>query len=286
MTPYETPGALRAATEDRLARHAREAGVDLERLRRRVVFERILVRLDRGSPGTWVVKGGMALEVRLRDRARTTKDLDLVARVDGDLADLSELVRESLAKDVEGDGFEFRLDRPEAISPDEAGQPGWTFPIDARLDARHFARVRLQIVLRENEITGTVRAPLPGMLSFAGFHAIEVELVNPPQHFAEKLHAYTRDYGGRPNSRVRDLPDMVLLIEEGLDPASARAAAAHVFDVRNTHPLPTQLPDVPADWEERYARYAEELDISAKTTDDAITLLREFWSNAMATKEN
>ena len=42
-------------------------------------FERLLVRLELGAPGRWVVKGGMALEMRLGDRARSTRDLDLGA---------------------------------------------------------------------------------------------------------------------------------------------------------------------------------------------------------------
>lgn len=52
--PYETPAALRAALEDRLKNQARASGVDLERLRRRTVFERLLVRLDAASPGRWI----------------------------------------------------------------------------------------------------------------------------------------------------------------------------------------------------------------------------------------
>ena len=37
-------------------------------------------RLERSAPGQWVLKGGMALEVRFGDRARATKDLDLAFR--------------------------------------------------------------------------------------------------------------------------------------------------------------------------------------------------------------
>ena len=77
---YDTPAALRQAIEDRLAVQARERGVDVNRLRRNLVFERISVRLEASEPGNWVVRVGMALEWRLRDRARATRDLDLVVR--------------------------------------------------------------------------------------------------------------------------------------------------------------------------------------------------------------
>ena len=43
---YESPAALRQALETRLGNRSRETGVDLERLRRRAAFERLLVRLE------------------------------------------------------------------------------------------------------------------------------------------------------------------------------------------------------------------------------------------------
>lgn len=67
---YETAEALRMALEQRLNNRSRETGISLDRLRRRVVFERIVARLAHAEPGRWVLKGGMALEVRLRDQAR------------------------------------------------------------------------------------------------------------------------------------------------------------------------------------------------------------------------
>ena len=77
---YATAEALRIALEHRLLNQSRESGLSLERLRRRVVFERIIARLANAEPGRWVLKGGMALEVRLRDDARLTRDIDLGLR--------------------------------------------------------------------------------------------------------------------------------------------------------------------------------------------------------------
>ena len=65
-----------------------ESGVPIGRLRRRVLLERIVARLEFVDSGKWVLKGGMALEVRLANRARLTKDIDLALReeqADGDL---------------------------------------------------------------------------------------------------------------------------------------------------------------------------------------------------------
>jgi len=70
---YETAQALRMALEQRLLSRSGDTKVGLDRLRRRVLFERIVSRLQTAEPGNWVLKGGMALEVRLRDDARLTK---------------------------------------------------------------------------------------------------------------------------------------------------------------------------------------------------------------------
>jgi hypothetical protein len=94
---YDTATALRQAIEARLNQRAREDGVEVNRLRRGFVFERIMARLELSEPGAWVVKGGMALEWRLGKRARGTRDLDLVLRgraVPGaELRDRLDLVR-------------------------------------------------------------------------------------------------------------------------------------------------------------------------------------------------
>lgn len=110
MAPYETPAGLRAALEARLANRGRETGLDLGWLRRRALFERMLVRLELAAPGRWIVKGGMALELRLGDRARSTRDLDLALREAGaDGAVVRELLSGCLEADREADRFAFRV---------------------------------------------------------------------------------------------------------------------------------------------------------------------------------
>jgi len=59
---YETPQALRMALEHRLLARSEATGIALDRLRRRVAFERVVARLQVAEPGRWVLKGGMALE--------------------------------------------------------------------------------------------------------------------------------------------------------------------------------------------------------------------------------
>src|SRR6266487_4163249 len=279
--PYATPAALRAALEARLASGEATTVPGLERLRRRATFERLLVRLEHAMPGQWVLKGGMALEVRLGDRARSTRDLDLAVRQAGDdAATLRDHLIEALASDPEGVG------PARTIDLDEAGRAGWRFTVDARLDGRTFAGVRLDVVARTEEISTTDRITLRSMLAFAGFPDHEIEAVDPAQHFAEKLHAFTRPHGERANSRVKDLPDLLLLMDQGLAPTTELLATVrHVFTVRSTHDLPTSLPDPPADWAERYATLADELGLDETGVEAAMARLRPFWTATLATAE-
>jgi len=280
---YVSPAAFRVALETRLLAQSRESGVDLNRLRRRAVFECILRRLEQAEPGRWVLKGGMALEVRWRDRARSTRDLDLALRGE-DAAELRLELSDALAHDADGDWLRFTVAMPRGVLPDEMGRPGWRFGIEAQLAGRTFATVRVDVVVRPDEITRTERLQLPGALGFAGIVSGEIEVVDRAQHFAEKLHALTRTYGDRPNTRVKDLPDLLLLIEDGLTPsADVRSAVESVFAARGTHQVPDELPDPPADWAGRYADLAAGLDVSARTIDQAMEALRAFWSTTLAT---
>jgi Nucleotidyl transferase AbiEii toxin, Type IV TA system len=63
------------------------------------------------------------------------------------------------------------------------------------------------------------------------------------QQFAEKLHAYTLPRPGAVNSRVRDLVDMILLIQSRtLKSDNVREAVRITFNRRKTHLLPSALP--------------------------------------------
>lgn len=284
---YETPAAFRMALEKRLLDQSRAENVDLARLRRRATLERMLVRLERSAPGQWVLKGGMALEVRWHNLARATRDLDLAFRTDSTSGDEIRLaLAEDLQLDPDGDWFQFSVGQPTSIAPDEAGRPAWRMSVEANLAGRNFATVPVDVVFRPEEITRTERIKLPGVLGFAGIDRRDVEAIDRNQHFAEKLHALTRSYGDRPNSRVKDLADLLLLIEDGLPPsAELLAAVEHVFESRSTHDVPEDLPDPPGDWDATYSGLSLKLDIEAKTVTDAMSVLRAFWDGVLTNRK-
>lgn len=283
---YHSAGALRSALETRLKQDATDTGTDLARRRRLVVFDRVAVRLAADPAAGWVLKGGAALEFRLRSRARATKDMDLAACPDGE-SDLDghgvrELLIDALALDEDDDGFLFRVSPPVPLAGDTAGRGGWRFSIESRLAGRSFTNVRIDVVARGDEITHTERLALPNLLAFAGTPPRHIEAVDRRQHFAEKLHAFTRSYGDRPNTRIKDLVDLVLLIESGLvADASVAGAVQHVFAVRATHPVPQELPDPPPAWVDLYPDLAESLTDTPSRLEAALDLVRSFWTTAL-----
>jgi hypothetical protein len=251
-----------------------------------VVFDRLAVRLAHDGGTQWILKGGAALELRLRDRARATKDLD-VALVDGaaDGPSIRELLIDALAQDPDRDWFSFRVGGPNGPDQDAGSRGAWRFSVDAWLAGKMFGGVRLDVAARGEELGATAPLELPGALRFAAIPARSIEAVEPHQHFAEKLHALTRDYGDRPNTRVKDLLDLVLLIEDGLLPDVALVRAlGHVFTVRATHPCPLTIPDPPLRWHTEYPRLAQPLTQTPNDLSHALTLLRGFWETVLDRK--
>ena len=74
---FGTPGAFKASIEARLRILATQRGLPLNTLRLKLVIERLLARLFARPNLPWLLKGGYAMELRYRPRARTTRDIDL-----------------------------------------------------------------------------------------------------------------------------------------------------------------------------------------------------------------
>lgn len=240
MTP-RTPAALRASLDARLILVAREQGVDVNRLRRHLTFQRMLRRL--ASDGPWVLKGGFLLEARLGARARATRDLDLASTGTFTANELRDAVIEALLVDVDGDGFVFRTSGVRGHAAADDG-PGLHLSVSADLAGRPFATVRLDVVSRPEEIAGGV-APLvlPEVLVVEGWPPVMVDAVDPGQHTAEKFHALSEvDAHPRPSTRTKDLLDLVLLIDSGvLDEPRAADRLLAVFAARDHSAPPARL---------------------------------------------
>ncbi len=261
---YASATAFRVALESRLKKMAQEEGLDLQRLRRQSAFDRLLCRLFAAPDAPWLLKGGYAMELRLKT-ARTTRDIDLAMRRlpvpsadwDANVADVLESLRDAGGLDLQ-DFFTFVFGEA-AQGLDAAPYGGARFPVDARLAGRTFAKFHLDVstgdVLREpyETLSG------PDWLGFAGIASAKFSAVSPEEQFAEKLHAYTLPRVGRENTRVKDLVDLVLLIERTkLDAARLPKAIRETFQRRTTHDVPSALIPPPASWSGPFSEMAAE----------------------------
>jgi hypothetical protein len=284
---YETAQALRMALEQRLLSRSKETKVSLDRLRRRVLFERIVSRLHAAEPGQWVLKGGMALEVRLRDEARLTKDIDLGLR--GDVADAEELrerLVEALTRDMDDDKFTLIAGPVKQLMEDNGGRLTWRVKVTAELAGRPFGAVQVDVSPRPAELGATDLVPLPNSLDFAGVVAPLVEIIDVNRHAAEKFHGMLRDYGDRDNTRVRDLVDLVILSEHELLKSSALATAVRlVWSERDGVSPPAELPPLPTSWHGRYERLVADYNLQAMSFPAAASTAVAMWTEMFPTEE-
>jgi hypothetical protein len=117
------------------------------------------------------------------------------------------------------------------------------------------------------------------LLEFAGIPSARIPILPAETHFAEKIHAYTRPRRTGINSRVRDLIDLILLLDEGFkEPAAVRQALRSTFMRRDSHPLPKELPEPHPSWTDTYAGIAAEINLtSTPTAQDAFRRLSSYW---------
>jgi hypothetical protein len=262
---YASGIGLRTALEERLRRIAREEAVDLQRLRRQVTFDRFLARVFSRSGSPWVLKGGYAMELRFR-AARATKDLDFTVQAAPDGRSGGDVILEHLqdvgALDI-GDFFTFRVAEA-SIDLDGAPYGGARYPVEAILGGRTFVRFHLDIGIGDVVLDPVEVVEPRDRLAFAQIPPPRVAMISREQQFAEKLHAYTLPRPVSPNSRVRDLVDMVLLIESGtLSSEKVREALGRTFERRGTHNLPETLTAPPDEWETPFRALAEECRLTA-----------------------
>ncbi len=248
---YKSGRDFRQALETRLRNESIRTGAPLVRLRKMVAFDRLLARLASVQSERWVLKGGLALQLRLGLEARTTKDIDLLYLAAE--RDALALLMEAASLEL-SDWFRFEI---ASSGPLEAG--GQRFRVRSLLDDRLFEQFHLDVGFGDPLFEPPELVMLPDVLGFADIPPVRFRCYPVSQHLAEKVHAYTRPRKSGPSSRVKDLVDILLLASADVpDNLTLHRALQMTFDARQTHPLPDHLPPPPANWAGPYRRLARE----------------------------
>ena len=276
---YQSGSAFRRALEERLRSQSLQTGIPLLRLRKTVAFERFLARLFQAFPDTWMLKGGLALQLHLGNQTRTTKDVDLLTldRPEDVHASLREVGKLDL-----GDYFAFIIARP-SDDQQPQGIGGIRYPVQSMLDDRTFERFHLDVGVGDPVLESAEYKTMPDLLSFAGIPPTRVPCYPVSQQIAEKFHAYTRPRGFGENSRVKDFVDMYLLAKtSSLESSVLHQALQATFAYGDTHPLPVHVPSPPEEWQRLFHKSMKEISGHSATLENAYQVLSTLLDPVLA----
>lgn len=225
------------------------------------------VRDEDGEP-IFLVKGGVAMELRLQLRARATGDYDAAFR--SRTEEVIDHLDEALAQPW--NSFDLTRDAPDIIANTRA------------------VRVRLRLAYKGRS-WGSVKlemAPLEGKMGreldrvkATPLDQLQVPLpeaancVSLRYQVAQKLHACTEVFDeGRENDRFRDVMD-ILLVEDLLHDiglAHVREACVDIFTVRQKHAWPPTV-TVYESWRAPFAALARQNGFTPEDIGEATTAL-------------
>lgn len=260
--------------QDWIRHYADQEELPQSRVRRAVSFMLVALPLDRsldeeGNP-LFLVKGGVSMELRLKMRARTTKDLDTVYR--GTFEHWLGSLDEALAEDIAD--FTYSRDEPVQIRGTN------TFRVNVIIDfkGKRWGKVQFEVAPVEVEEVLDIDRVEPFDIGQFGIESPgQISVVGLPYLIAQKLHACTEVFDGEENERVHDLMDL-LLARDLLEPASlvrVREACQAIFTNRAKQPWPPELIVYPS-WAETYEAIAAEEGFPVNEVEEAASQVRGF----------
>jgi Nucleotidyl transferase AbiEii toxin, Type IV TA system len=265
----EPPSRSKPKTEKQLGRlvssYAEASGLGVRRVRQRVSAMAFLGALERireeDSPGRFLIKGGIACELRFQDQARATRDLDALFR-----GSLDELLTDfDTVFEAPYSGFSFIYTPPEAIRRTRAHR----FDIKLAYEGRGWATLRVEVSPPEGKAHEPESLPALSISQFGLAGPTEIACLSLRYQIAQKIHACTERFPDRENERVHDLIDLQLMEELIESYGRVKAACIEIFELRGTHAWPPTLRAEPT-WPETYSELTAELDFPTKDIDEAI----------------
>ena len=274
MSESRDPPHSARVLSQRVDAYARNRGLAPKRVRDWISYMIIGGRLEEmSSPAAgprFTIKGAVALEMRLPDRARATKDIDVV--IDGaDDDDLAAVLRKALQGDYQD--FSFRVKGEPYVMPNNAVR------VEVAMDYRGRSWSTVQVDLSRREGGATEFEPVDALElePFGLSTPSALSCLSLRYHIAQKIHGMTQPSAEEDvsNERFRDLADVLLLRDLVEDVRAVRMACVEVFAFRGTHEWPPAM-EPPAFWEELYGELASGLELAEKTLEEAVREARVF----------
>jgi len=175
---YKTAKAFRVALETRLMTRATLEKIPVDRLRQQAAFDRFLAHLFQEEDPDFLLKGGYAMELRLRHRARFSRDMDLTAKHTKGMKDPEKIrnpLQTQLSRDL-NDWFVFLVGES-SLDLDGPPYAGFRFPIEARLDERVFSKFNLDVAAGDAILCDPVWVTSEALMGFAGIPPARIPLV-------------------------------------------------------------------------------------------------------------
>ncbi len=274
MTHVPRPPQSKGELAKRVLVYARRQNLAEGRVRRwishMVLCGALIERAQGASQPDFLIKGGVALELRLGGRARATRDLDVTLARDDKL--LIDVVESALQSEFEG--FTFRRKGEPYVMPNNALR----VEIAIQYMGRSWSTTQLDVTTNELE---TLNIEYINAISLGPFGLTGPErlpCLTLPYQIAQKMHAVSESRPqGRDNDRVRDMVDLLLLRGGGCitDLAAVRVACQRVFDLRGTHSWPPAF-EPPEWWAAEFERSASEVGLCEVVFADALAEMRRF----------
>jgi hypothetical protein len=268
---------VRPKTEKHLGQLAQQYAnaneLDLRRIRQRMSAMMFVAALDRvgeeDTPSRFVIKGGLAIELRFQARARMTRDMDAVFTGDLDalLADLDEAFDEPYS------GFTFTYTKPEPIRNTDAHR------LEVKIDyeGRSWSTLRVEVSPAEGGSAEAERVKGFNLGDFRLEGPEEVSVQSLRYQAAQKIHACTETFDEGENDRAQDLLDLQLISELVDEEALERfkSAGLEIFGLRAKQSWPPTLTP-PESWRDTYPRIAEEANYPVTDLDEAVRAVQFF----------
>ena len=212
--PWRSPEATRRALSDRIANRY-DPTQPTQRLRE-IAYRRFLFRLFASQPKRSVVKGGVALLLRL-DPNRSSNDIDLAyVHEAGEHAAAVQALDEAATYDA-GDFSSFEIASGHFVDADHPLERAYSVPVVARIGEQEFARFSVDLALPQQNVgvdwiaTETTVTGEPAVDAIPRLAALTF-----PQQLAEKGCALYERHGDNQahSTRARVLADIAMIADQ------------------------------------------------------------------------